>query len=205
MINIVIADDHAIIRRGLDLFLKFDDEVKLVGEAVDGDELPALLDAVNPDILLLDIDMPKMNGITVLRSLADDFPDLKIIILSMHPENLYGPTVRKMGALGYINKEADPREVIKAIKSVYQGEEHFDETIHKIMMEEKMRARKIKLSTRESEVLQLLSIGKSNKDISEELGISDKTVSTYKQRLLNKLQARNLVDLINYAKNYLFS
>ena len=205
MINIVIADDHAIIRRGLDLFLKFDDEVKLVGEAVDGDELPALLDAVNPDILLLDIDMPKMNGITVLRSLADDFPDLKIIILSMHPENLYGPTVRKIGALGYINKEADPREVIKAIKSVYQGELHFDESIHKIIIEEKIRARKIKLSTRESEVLQLLSIGKSNKDISEELGISDKTVSTYKQRLLNKLQARNLVDLINYAKNYLFS
>jgi len=205
MINIVIADDHAIIRRGLDLFLKFDDEIKLVGEAIDGDELPALLDSVNPDILLLDIDMPKMNGITVLRTLSEDFPDVKIIILSMHPENLYGPTVRKMGVLGYINKEADPRDVIKAAKAVYQGDMHFDESIYKIQTEEKVRKRKIKLSTRESEVLQLLSIGKSNKDISEELGISDKTVSTYKQRLLNKLQARNLVDLINYAKNHLFA
>ncbi len=144
--------------------------------------------------------MPKMNGITALRALQDDFPDVRIVIMSMHPEEIYGPTVRKLGAQGYISKDADPKEVVNAIRVVAGGDLYFREDLYTVKTPQREKQRKIKLFSRESEVLKLLSIGKSNKDISEELGISDKTVSTYKQRLLNKLQARNVVDLINFAK-----
>ena len=109
-----------------------------------------------------------------------------------------------MGAAGYISKDDDPKLVIQSVVQVMEGKEIFNEALYKVNTPIKEKDRKIKLSTRESEVLKLLSIGKSNKDISEELGISDKTVSTYKQRLLSKLQAKNLVDLINYAKMYQF-
>lgn len=202
MINIIIADDHAIVRKGLDLFLKFEDEVRLVGEANDGEELLKLLSKLKAEVILLDIDMPKMNGITALRALQEDFPDVRIVIMSMHPEEIYGPTVRKLGAQGYISKDADPKEVVNAIRVVAGGDLYFREDLYTVKTPQREKQRKIKLSSRESEVLKLLSIGKSNKDISEELGISDKTVSTYKQRLLNKLQARNVVDLINFAKMY---
>lgn len=202
MINIIIADDHAIVRKGLDLFLKFEDEVRLVGEANDGEELLKLLSKLKAEVILLDIDMPKMNGITALRALQDEFPDVRVIIMSMHPEEIYGPTVRKLGAQGYISKDADPKEVVNAIRVVAGGDLYFREDLYTVKTPQREKQRKIKLSSRESEVLKLLSIGKSNKDISEELGISDKTVSTYKQRLLNKLQARNVVDLINFAKMY---
>lgn len=200
MINIIIADDHAIVRKGLDLFLKFEDEVRLVGEANDGEELLKLLSKLKAEVILLDIDMPKMNGITAFRALQEDFPDVRIVIMSMHPEEIYGPTARKLGAQGYISKDADPKEVVNAIRVVAGGDLYFREDLYTVKTPQREKQRKIKLSSRESEVLKLLSIGKSNKDISEELGISDKTVSTYKQRLLNKLQARNVVDLINFAK-----
>lgn len=202
MINIIIADDHAIVRKGLDLFLKFEDEVRLVGEANDGEELLKLLSKLKAEVILLDIDMRKMNGITALRALQEDFPDVRIVIMSMHPEEIYGPTVRKLGAQGYISKDADPKEVVNAIRVVAGGDLYFREDLYTVKTPQREKQRKIKLSSRESEVLKLLSIGKFNKDISEELGISDKTVSTYKQRLLNKLQARNVVDLINFAKMY---
>ena len=204
MINVIIADDHTIVRRGLDLFFKFEDNMRLVGEAGDGEELFRLLKRIEANILLLDIDMPRVNGMTVLRDIADLHPDLKVIILSMHPEEIYGPTVRKMGAKGYVSKDKEPKEVTTAVKTVCEGDEYFTEEHYTVSTPQRQKRRKIKLSSRESEVLKLLSIGKSNKDISEELGISDKTVSTYKQRLLNKLQARNLVDLINFAKMYQF-
>ena len=109
-----------------------------------------------------------------------------------------------MGAAGYISKDNDPKLVIQAISEVMDGKEIFNEAFYKISTPIKEKKRTVKLSTRESEVLKLLSIGKSNKDISKELSISDKTVSTYKQRLLNKLQAKNVVDLINYAQMYQF-
>lgn len=204
MVKVIIADDHAIVRKGLDLYIKFQDDIQLVGEANNGKELCQMLQSKQTDVVLLDIDMPKMNGITALRSLTDAHPTIRFLIMSMHPEEIYGPTVRKMGAAGYISKDNDPKLVIQAISDVMDGKEIFNEAFYKISTPIKEKKRTVKLSTRESEVLKLLSIGKSNKDISKELSISDKTVSTYKQRLLNKLQAKNVVDLINYAQMYQF-
>jgi len=197
MINTFLADDHAVIRKGLQLFINTDQELSLVGEAVDGEDLFAKLPSSDVDVLLLDIDMPKTNGITALRALAEEFPHVKVLILSMHPEEIYGLTARKLGAKGYLSKDSNPAEIIAAIKEVYAGQEKFNEEIYK-----KGAISTVKLSKRESEVLKLISTGKSNKEISQDLGISDKTVSTYKLRLLKKLGAKNVVDLINFGQKH---
>lgn len=197
MIRILLADDHAVVRKGLQLFIGYEDNLTLVGEAADGEDLMALIEKTEADVLLLDLDMPKMNGITALRKIKEMAPDLKIIILTMHPEDIYGKTAMQMGASGYIIKDDEPKKLIRAINRVHAGEKVFSEEL----MTAKKRDKPIKLSQREVEVLKLLSTGKSNKDISEELEISDKTVSTYKLRLLNKIGAKSVVDLINFSKN----
>ncbi len=198
MIKLLLADDHAVVRKGLQLFIGYEDNLQLVAEAADGEELIEMIKEHEADILLLDLDMPKMNGITALRKIKEVAPDLKIIILTMHPQDIYGKTAMQMGASGYLIKDEEPKKLIQAINRVYEGEQVFSEDI----LTSKKKNKPIKLSQREIEVLKLLSTGKSNKEISEELEISDKTVSTYKLRLLNKIGAKSVVDLINFSTNY---
>lgn len=198
MIRILLADDHAVVRKGLQLFIGYEDNLKMMGEASDGEELLEMVKNNEADVLLLDLDMPKMNGITAIRKIKELAPDLKIIVLTMHPEDIYGKTAMQMGASGYMIKDEEPKKLVAAINAVFEGEQIFSEDL----MNSKRKNKPIKLSQREIEVLKLLSTGKSNKDISEELEISDKTVSTYKLRLLNKIGAKSVVDLINFASNY---
>src|SRR5690606_28347506 len=197
MIRILLADDHAVVRKGLQLFIGYEDNLKLVAEASDGEELLEIIKDNEADVLLLDLDMPKMNGITAIRKIKEIAPNLKIIVLTMHPEDIYGKTALQMGASGYIIKDEEPKKLIESINRVLLGEQVFSKEI----LDNKKRYKAIKLSQRESEVLKLLSSGKSNKNISEELGISDKTVSTYKLRLLNKIGGKSVVDLVNFATN----
>ncbi|HBF19722.1 MAG: DNA-binding response regulator [Owenweeksia sp.] len=198
MIKILLADDHAVVRKGLQLFIGYEDNMQLVAEASDGDELIEMIQNHEADVLLLDLDMPKMNGITAIRKIKEMAPDLKIIVLTMHPEDIYGKTAMQMGASGYVIKDDEPKKLIRSINRVIEGEQIFSEDI----LNNKRKNKPIKLSQREIEVLKLLSSGKSNKEISEELEISDKTVSTYKLRLLNKIGAKSVVDLINFSTNY---
>lgn len=198
MIRVAIADDHAVIRKGLKLFIDDDKEVDLVGEAADGDDLLVLLKNTSIDVLLLDIDMPKVNGLALLQDLEMTYPRLKTLILSMHPEKIYGINARRMGAKGYLSKDNEPEEIIKAIKQVAAGKPVFTEELYRFNRHGFVPA--VKMSKRETQVLKLLVSGKSNKLISEELGISDKTVSTYKLRLMRKLKAKNVVDLVRYAE-----
>ncbi len=198
MIRILLADDHAVVRKGLQLFIGYEDNLQLMGEASDGEELLEMIQEKEADILLLDLDMPKMNGITAIRKIKEIAPELKIIVLTMHPEDIYGKTALQMGASGYMIKDEEPKKLVSAINRVYEGEQIFSEEL----LSNKKKYKPIKLSQREIEVLKLLSTGKSNKDISEELEISDKTVSTYKLRLLNKIGGKSVVDLINFASNY---
>lgn len=198
MIRLLLADDHAVVRKGLQLFIGYEENLDLLAEAGDGDELMEMI-ANNPaDILLLDLDMPKMNGLTAIRKIKGIAPDLKIIILTMHPEDIYGATARQMGAAGYIIKDDEPKKLIESINRVFDGEMIFSEKV----LKGSEKSNRIKLSKREIEVLKLLSNGMSNKDISAELEISDKTVSTYKLRLLNKIGAKSVVDLVNFGKSY---
>ncbi|AEV33799.1 response regulator transcription factor [Owenweeksia hongkongensis] len=198
MIRLLLADDHAVVRKGLQLFIGYEDNLKLVAEASNGEELLEIIRDNEADVLLLDLDMPKMNGITAIRKIKEIAPDLKIIVLTMHPEDIYGKTALQMGASGYLIKDEEPKKLINAINKVYAGEQIFSEDL----MSNKKKNKPIKLSQREIEVLKLLSSGHSNKDIAEELEISDKTVSTYKLRLLNKIGGKSVVDLINFSNNY---
>lgn len=195
MINIIVADDHAVIRKGLNLFINYEEDLNMVGEAQDGDELMGLIDSTEADVLLLDLDMPKLNGLTVIPRLHRSRPNLEVIILSMHPEEIYGRTAYIKGASGYITKDKGPRHLVHAIRMVHEGEKVFSPDI----LNRKRKKRSIKLSHREVQVLKLLVKGYANKNIAKELDISDKTVSTYKLRLLNKIGGNSTVDLINFA------
>jgi len=198
MVKIIIADDHALVRKGLGLFIGYEDNMNVVAEATDGEELLEIVEEYKADVLLLDIEMPKINGITAIRKIKEIAPKLKIIVLTMHPEDIYGKTAKQLGANGYFLKDREPKKLIQTINKVYKGKTAFTEKAKKSQKREKP----VKLSKREIEVLRLLSDGKSNKDISVELGISDKTVSTYKLRLLNKVGGKTVVDLIHFASNY---
>ena len=198
MIRVAIADDHAVIRKGLQLFIAEDNGVELVGEAADGEEIQKLLKKVQVDVLVLDIDMPKINGLTLLRDLENVYPRLRTLILSMHPEDVYGINARRMGAKGYLSKDTEPDQIVEAIKRISKGETIFNEELYKFNRHGFVPA--VKMSKRETQVLKLLVSGRSNKEISEELEISDKTVSTYKLRLMRKLKAKNVVDLVRYAE-----
>jgi DNA-binding NarL/FixJ family response regulator len=198
MIRVILADDHAVVRKGLQLIIDLEPGLQLVGEAANGEGLLRLIHKQPADVLLLDLDMPRGNGLSALKQIKEAAPGVKVIVLSMHPQQLYGKTARQLGASGYVSKVSEPRVLIESMQRVHHGEEVFDDSIKVKSVSKKP----IKLSEREIQVLKLLSNGKSNKDISEELIISDKTVSTYKFRLLNKIGGKTVVDLINFSKNY---
>jgi DNA-binding NarL/FixJ family response regulator len=200
MIKVIIADDHAILTKGIKMFVENTDDIKVIGEAKDGEELLELIKVEKPNVILMDIDMPKMNGISALRQIDTKYSSIKVVMLSMHPEDIYGNTSRKLGAAGYVSKSSNPSIFIEAIRTVSKGELYFHEETHSPKANGLKNQRK--LSKRESEVLQLIASGKSNKEIAEELSISDKTVSTYKVRLMTKLGAKSVVDLVNFSKNY---
>lgn len=202
MTNLILADDHIVIRKGLQLYLNRDKNVKVVAEAADGEELLELVKTVDVDLILLDIDMPKMNGMTAIRHIKELKPNVKVLMLTMHPEELYLLATKKLGASGYISKDTEPRMILKAIRKIMGGGEYFNREIIKRVRSKSHPRPLVKLSKRESEVLNRLATGYSNKEVSEELSISDKTVSTYKLRLMRKLGARSLVELVNYAKAY---
>lgn len=199
MIKVILADDHAVVRKGLQLFVGYEDNLTMVGEAADGEELFDVVKQNDADILLLDLDMPKVSGLTSIRKIKELKPELKIIVLTMHPEDIYGKTALQMGASGYMIKDEEPKKLIQAINDVHGGKLVFSESV---LQPGKKANKPIKLSQREIEVLKLLNAGLSNKEISQELEISDKTVSTYKLRLLNKIGGKSVVDLINFSKNY---
>ncbi|MDG1728481.1 MAG: response regulator transcription factor [Algibacter sp.] len=204
MIKLLIADNHPITRKGLEVLFSASPNIKIVGSVDDGE---AILDFVkkNPvDIILTEADFPKLNGLTVLRYLKNDFPDIKTIILSAQPEEVYAINAIKAGAAGYLNKSVNVITINEAIMKVHEGGIHLSNDLTQ-QLAFGTRVNKSgnfykKLSTRESEVLKLLTIGRKNKEISKELDINEKTVSTYKARLMRKLKVTNLVDLVNQAK-----
>ncbi|WP_194766804.1 response regulator transcription factor [Tamlana sp. I1] len=204
MINLLIADNHPITRKGLEVLFSASPNIKIVGSVDDGE---AILDFVkkNPvDIILTETDFPKLNGLTVLRYLKNDYPDIKTIIFSAQPEEVYAINAIKAGAAGYLNKSVNVITINEAILKVADGGIYLSNDLTQ-QLAFGSRVNKggtfyKKLSTRESEVLKLLTIGKKNKEISKELDINEKTVSTYKARLMRKLKVTNLVDLVNQAK-----
>lgn len=209
MKRIVIADHHPVIRKGISCMLKKSKEFSIVGKANNGDELFKCLKEQKPDILVMEIDMPQLHGINVLRSIKADYPETRVMIFSMHPEEIYALRSIKSGAAGYVPKTASTKVFLKALKQIAKGGIFLNEDLtstftNRNVGESSAISRYKKLSSREIEVLNLLSSGKRNKDIANALNINEKTVSTYKTRLLKKLKVDNLADLINQSRMFQF-
>ena len=204
MIKLLIADNHPITRKGLEVLFSAAPNINIVGSVDDGDAIMEFIKRNPVDIILTETDFPKLNGLTVLRYLKNDYPDIKTIIFSAQPEEVYAINALKAGASGYIHKSVNIITINEAILKVYNGGNYLSSNLTD-QLAFGVRTNKNgsfykKLSTREAEVLKLLTVGKKNKEISKELNINEKTVSTYKARLMRKLKVTNLVDLVNQAK-----
>ena len=205
MIKVLVADHHPIIRTGLKMLLESSSDIQVIGSATTGKELFDVVGRTKPDIVLSEIDLPELNGITALRTLKKEYQDIKVIMFSSHPEEIYAVSSIKAGASGYLTKSVSTHTIKDAIMKVYSGGIYISNDLaQRLTFEERgNRPSKLykKLSTREVEVLKLLSSGRRNKEIAEELNINEKTVSTYKARLMKKLNVTNLVDLINQSRH----
>ena len=203
MIRILIADDHAIVRQGLKQIVATDNQMKIVGEASNGNEVLNLMRKTAVDVIVLDINMPGRNGLETLKDLKRDYPALPVIILSMHPEDQYAVRVLKAGAAGYMSKETAPEELLTAIKKVYRGGKYISPEIAELLafhIQSKNENEPHKsLSNRELEVFYLLAGGTTVSQISEKLNLSVKTVSTYRTRILEKMGMTSNSELTRYA------
>lgn len=205
MIKVLIADDHSLIREGFKKIIARESDITVVGEAADSSGVMRFLEKQSCDIVVLDITMPGKNGLDILGDIRLRYPDLNVLILSMHAEEHYALRALKNGARGYLTKESAPDELIKAIRKIHGGRMYISQEVAEQLAyniggkSEKMPHDD--LSDREFQVLQLLAKGKTISEIGEMLAISASTVSTYRQRILEKLNLKNTSELILYAVN----
>lgn len=209
MKRIVIADHHPVVRKGISCMIKKSNEYDIVGKVNNGEELFQHLEEKKPDILIMEIDIPQLSGINVLRTIKSEFPETRVLIFSTHPEEIYALRSIKSGAAAYVPKTAATKVFLKALRKVAKGGIFLNEELtttftSRNVGESSALSRYKKLSSREIEVLNLLSSGKRNKDIANALNINEKTVSTYKTRLLKKLKVDNLADLIHQSRMFQF-
>ena len=205
MIKVLVVDNHPIIRKGLELLFETNPDINVVGSVGSGIEIFEFIRRHSVDVIISEIDLPELNGITALRAIKKEHHDLKVIMFSYHPEEIYAISVLKAGASAYVSKTVDTDTIIEAIKKVHQGGIYLSDAMAKHLTFNDTKKSKSKLykrlSTREVEVLKLMSSGKKNKEIAVELEINEKTVSTYKARLFKKLNVTNIVDLIHQANH----
>lgn len=203
MIRVALVDDHALIRRGLRDSLNETGDIRVVAEAADYGELRQLLRDTEFDVLVLDINLPGRNGLDVLHSLADHPTRIRVLVLTMHPEEQYAIRALKAGAMGYLNKSADPAQIITAIKTLSAGRKFITPAIAEALAErlsvDDSNAAHERLSDREFQTLIRLASGRRLSDIATELSLSPKTVSVYRSRVLEKLGVQSNADLTAYC------
>jgi two-component system invasion response regulator UvrY len=206
MIRVVIADDHPLVRAGLRQVLSDEPVIEVVGEAADGDETVAVLRATEPDVVLLDITMPGAPFPGLLRLLRSAFPRIEVLIVTMHGEDQFAVRALKEGAAGYLTKQQPPEEVISAIKQIAGGGRYLTAAVAEraaaALDGSAPRLPHERVSRREYEVLCMIGLGKSVKQIATELGVSPKTVSTHRARLLRKMHLKTSAELIRYVLQY---
>jgi len=207
MIRIILAEDHAVMRRGLRLVLEQQKDFQVLGEASDGREAVSLAESLRPDVAVLDITMPNLNGIEAANQISAKQHDVAIVILSIHSDEGYVLRALKAGARGYLLKESPESDFIRAIRSVSEGKAFFSPAVSRMLVEDYVRQLQDKniedsyelLTSREREILQLVAEGKSNKDIANILNLSLYTVETHRSNILGKLNLHTLPELILYA------
>ena len=203
MIKVLIADDHSIVRAGLKKILREEKDIEISGEASNHQSVLASLSKDIPDLVLLDISMPGRSGLDTLKDIKSLYPKLKVLILSMHPEDRYAVRTIKAGAAGYVSKESATEELVHAIRKVCAGEKYISSALSGKLADyfetDLESAPHELLSDREFQVLCMITSGKSTDLIADELSLSNNTIATYRERILSKLKLKTNVELTNYA------
>jgi DNA-binding NarL/FixJ family response regulator len=205
--RVVLADDHSVVRQGLRAWLERSGHVQVVGEAADGREAVAAVERLQPDVVIMDIAMPMLNGIDATAQITRRNPDTKVIILSMHADESYILRALGAGAKGYLLKESTETDVLPAVQSVRDGKPYFTPSIARLLLEDYMRTLKQNnlqdsydlLTEREREVLQLLAQGKSNKEVAQVLDLSPHTIDSHRTNMMQKLNLHNTAEIVLYA------
>jgi two-component system, NarL family, invasion response regulator UvrY len=203
MIDVILCDDHALIRRGIRDTLADAPDIRVVGEAGDYGELRSLMRGTRCDVLVLDINLPGRSGLDALHALKDEGTEVKVLIVSMHPEDQYAIRALRAGAAGYVNKGGDPQLLVQAVRTVAQGRKYVTPEIAQMLVEslttQVSDSPHERLSDRELQTLVMIASGKRLADIALDLTLSPKTVSVYRARVLEKLGLSNNSELTVYA------
>jgi DNA-binding NarL/FixJ family response regulator len=206
-VRILLADDHTVMRNGLRLLLERQPHLQVVGEAADGRQAVALSETLNPDVVVMDIAMPNLNGIEAARQIVNRNPRTAIAILSMHSDESYVIRALKAGARAYLLKDSAEADLLAAVRALTDGKSFFSPAISKILVEDYMRQLESRgaedtyelLTNREREILQLLAEGRTNKEVANMLNLSLYTVETHRAHILQKLNLHSVPELILYA------
>ena len=203
-IRVLVVDDHPIVRRGIAMCMASQERIQVVGEAADGREAMDKIRALKPDVVLMDIDMPQMNGMAATDLLRREQPSIKVIILSMYSNTDYVMRIIECGARGFVLKEAAPSELVQAIESVHAGQTHFSPDVARVALNQVVRGSGEstplgRLTNREREVLVQIADGLSNKEIAHQLSIGVRTVETHRERIMRKLDIHSVAGLTRFA------
>lgn len=212
MIKVMLVDDHSVLRSGLKMLLNAEQEIEVIGEAGSGEEALQLLQERQPHVMVLDLSMPGIGGLATLKQVKQSYPQVKVLILTMHDDEKYLPHILESGANGYVVKKSVDSVVITAIKTIAAGQHYVDSTMTQALItsmfqkqtgedhqEQDILTNKKQLSPREKEVLQLIALGHTNKQIASQLVISIKTVEAHKSKIKEKLNISKRSDLVRYA------
>jgi DNA-binding NarL/FixJ family response regulator len=198
-IQVVLADDHDLVRSGIKALLSTVDGVQVIAEARNGNELLQLLESVKPDVVMTDISMPGMDGITAIAEIHARFPDVKVLVLSMYDTVDFVKRAVANGACGYLMKDAPPFELEQALRSVMATGSYFSAAVAQRLLQPSEPTVDDELTTRQVEILTLIAQGKSAKEIAFELGLSPKTVDVHRARIMERLRLNDIASLTRYA------
>jgi two-component system, NarL family, response regulator NreC len=206
-LRVLLVDDHTVVRQGLRKILESDDEIEIVGEAGDGRSAVDMVQRMRPHVVVMDVALPELNGIEATRQITKRVDGAKVLVLTMHSDDVYVRQSLKAGARGYLLKDSEDLDLIKAVKAVGQGGSFFSPSVSKVLLAgylgdptgKEVEDNVALLTDREREVLQLIAEGKTNKEVANLLNVSINTVETHRKHVMEKLDLHNTAELVRFA------